>query len=611
MAVEPRSSRFLTGLGRLATRIDLYNFGRWLVLALLIGIVAGLGAAALTWGVEGVSDLLLNRAAGFEAPGHGVTDGGGWHLPERPWLLLLVLPGAGLLVGWIVTRFAPEAEGHGTDAVINAYHQKGAILRPRIIPVKLLASALTIGSGGSAGREGPVAHISAGFASYLSQLLRLPTLDRRILVICGMAAGIGGMFRAPLGAALFAIEVLYSENDYESEALIPAIMSSIVAYVVNASLTGWHPIFETHIEQFTAPRELLAYMVLGIVLAVVGFIYIKVFYGMRELVFAKLPVPRMIKPAIGGLLVALLALVVPQVMSGGYGWLQLTIDGALPLKILLLLLPAKILATSFTISSGGSGGVFAPSLVIGGVTGAVFAAAAERIAPGFAPATAACVLVGMGGFFAGVAKVPIASLIMVAEMSGSYNLLVPLMLVCSVVFLLMRGVSIYEAQVPTRIDSPAHIGELQMDVLEKLTVREVVDQEQEVITFSPGTSFERILEEVAPSEQHAFPVVDAEGLVIGLFSMTDVRRMMASPDVWSLLVASDLSVAASTMAYLELDNDLHTAVRVFTAFRHENLPVLSGPPPSVAMGMLSYQRVLEVYDEEVHRLRSENEHVDS
>jgi CIC family chloride channel protein len=279
--------------------------------------------------------------------------------------------------------------------------------------------------------------------------------------------------------------------------------------------------------------------------------------------------------------------------------------------MLLLLLPAKILATSFTISSGGSGGVFAPSLVIGGVTGAVFAAAAERFAPGFAPATAACVLVGMGGFFAGVAKVPIASLIMVAEMSGSYNLLVPLMLVSSVVFLLMRGVSIYEAQVPTRIDSPAHIGELQMDVLERLTVREVMDTEQELITVSPGTPFDRIIEIIAETEQHAFPVVDDEGLVIGLFSMTDVRRMMASPDVWSVLVASDFSVAAATMAYLELDDDLHTAVRRFTAFRHENLPVLSAPPPSRVEGMLSYQRVLEVYDEEIQRLQAEHEQVDS
>ena len=481
------------------------------------------------------------------------------------------------------------------------------MLRPRIIPVKLIASALTIGSGGSAGREGPVAHISAGFASYMSQMLRLPTLDRRILVISGIAAGVGGMFRAPLGAALFAIEVLYSENDYESEALIPAVMSSIVAYVVNASLTGWSPIFRTEVEQFTSPRELLAYLVLGFVLAVVGVVYVKVFYGMRDAVFAGLPVPDMVKPAIGGFFVALLALVVPQVMGGGYGWIQLTLDGALPLKVLLLLLPAKILATAFTISSGGSGGVFAPSLVIGGVTGAVFAASAERIAPGFAPATAACVLVGMGGFFAGVAKVPIASLIMVAEMSGSYSLLVPLMLVCSVTFLLMRGVSIYEAQVATRIDSPAHIGELQMDVLERLTVRQVMDADADLITVSPGTTFDRIIEIVAEPDQHAFRVVDAGGTVVGLFSMTDVRRVMASPEVWSVLVASDLSVGASSMAFLELEDDLHTAVRRFTAFRHENLPVLSAPPPSTVEGMLSYQRVLEVYDEEIHRLQAEHE----
>jgi len=609
--VEPQGSRFIPGLNRLANRLGLYHFGRWLILALIIGVVAGLGAALLTWGVDGVASLLHHRVVGFEAPGHGEHGSGTWHPPERPWLLLLVLPAAGLLVGFIVTTFAPEAEGHGTDAVISAYHRGGALLRPRIIPLKLVASALTIGSGGSAGREGPVAHISAGFASYLSQLLKLPTLDRRILVICGMAAGVGGMFRAPLGAALFAIEVLYSENDYESEALIPAIMSSIVAYVVNASLTGWHPIFRTQVEQFTTPRELVAYLILGVILAVIGVIYVKVFYGMRDAVFAKLPVPAMVKPAIGGLLVALMALAVPQVMSGGYGWIQLTLDGALPLKVLLLLLPAKILATSFTISSGGSGGVFAPSLVIGGVIGAIFAAAAQRIAPGFAPATAACVLVGMGGFFAGVAKVPIASLIMVAEMSGSYNLLVPLMLVCSVSFLLMRGVSIYEAQVPTRIDSPAHIGELQIDVLEKMTVREVMDHDAELITMAPGTPFDTILAVVAETEQHAFPLVDDEGVVVGLFSATDVRRMMASPDVWSLLVASDLAVAASSMAYLELDDDLHTAVRRFTAFRHENLPVLEAPPPSRAVGMLSYQRVLEIYDEEIQRRQEEREAVEA
>ncbi len=594
---------WLDSIAGFATRMDLYNFGRWLILATIIGIVAGLGGALLTWGVDGVQSVLQHRIVDFRAPGHG-SHVGGWHLPGKPWMLLLVLPLAGLLVGWIVQTFAPEAEGHGTDSVIDAYHRKGAVLRRRVAPVKLLASAITIGSGGSAGREGPVAQVGAGFASYLSELIRLPVYDRRILVISGMAAGIGGMFRAPLGAALFAVEVLYSENEYESEALIPAIISSIVAYVVNAMLTGWEPIFAADVVRFVRPQELFAYLVLAVVVAAVGWVYVKTFYGMRDHVFRPMPVPDMVKPAIGGLMVALIALWIPQVMSGGYGWLQLTMDGQLPLLLLLLMIPAKIVATSCTITSGGSGGVFAPSLVIGGVTGAVFALVAERVAPGIAPPAAACVLVGMGGFFSGVAKVPIASLIMVTEMAGSYTLLVPMMLVTCVAFLLTRGVSIYEAQVPRRVDSPAHIGDFQVDVLERLTVREVMDPEREVRTVSPGTPFNRVLEIVASAEQHAFPVVDEDGTVVGLFSVTDVRRVMATPEVWSLLVASDLAVSASTMAYLELEDDLHTAVRRFTAFKHEALPVLTGPPPSRVVGILEHHRVLEAYDDEVRRLQT-------
>jgi len=601
VAIFPKE--WLENLTKFATRIDLYNFGRWLILASLIGVVAGLGGALLTWGVDGVQSVLHHRAADFRAPGHG-SHLGSWHLPQRPWMLLLILPAAGLLVGWIVQTFAPEAEGHGTDAVINSYHRKRALLRRRVAPIKLLASAITIGSGGSAGREGPVAQVGAGFASYLSELIRLPVYDRRILVISGMAAGIGGMFRAPLGAALFAVEVLYSDNEYESEALIPAIIASITAFVVNSMLTGWEPIFASNIARFVRPQELVAYLILGIIIAIIGRMYISVFYGVRDRIFRPMPVPAAVKPAIGGFVVALIALGLPQVMGGGYGWLQLTMDEGMPLLILLLLIPAKIVATSFTISSGGSGGVFAPSLVIGGVTGAVFAALVARVAPALAPPAAACVLVGMGGFFSGVAKLPIASLIMVAEMSGSYNLLVPMMLVTSVAFLLTRGASIYEAQVPRRVDSPAHIGDFQVDILERLAVRDVIDTDRSVTVVAPGTPFNRILEIVAVSDQHAFPIVGADDEVQGVFSVTDVRRVMASPDVWSVLVASDLSVAATSMAYLQLDDDLHTAVRRFTAFKHENLPVLTGPPPSEVVGILEHHRVLEAYDEEVHRLQT-------
>jgi len=593
-------------IARFSSRVDLYNFGRWLVLALMVGVVAGLGGALLTWGIDWLGSVLLGDAVGFRIPGHGKAATVVWSMPERPWLLLVVLPLSGLLVGWIVSTFAPEAEGHGTDAVINAYHRGRAVLRKRVVPVKLISSMITIGSGGSAGREGPVAQVGAGFGSYLADVLRLGYHDRRVLVISGMAAGIGGMFRAPLGAALFAVEVLYSDPDFESEALIPAIISSIVSYVVVASLTGWNAIFHTADIRFARPHELLAYLVLGMVVAIVGVIYVKVFYGMRDGVFARIPIPGWTKPAVGGGLLAILAIAVPQVLGGGYGWLQLTLDEQLPLKVLVLLLPAKILATSFTISSGGSGGVFAPSLVIGGVTGAVFADLAHRVAPQLAPPTAACVLVGMGGFFAGVAKVPIASLIMVAEMSGSYGLLVPMMLVSSVAYLLMRGVSIYEAQVPGRIDSPAHIGEFQIDILERLTVREVMEPDQRVVSVLPGASFDTVLEIVADADQEAYPVIDANGMIEGMFSINDVRRVMATPEVWPLLVASDLGVTAHGMAFLEPDDDLHTAVQRFTAFKREILPVVDGQPPAPVIGILTHHQVMEAYDREIRRLREEH-----
>ncbi len=588
-------------------RMQFYDFGRWLLLATLIGVVAGLGAAFLTWGVEGLSHILHVRLAGALLPGHGAHSSSDWHSPTRPWILLIILPVAGLIVGWLVQTFAPEAEGHGTDAVVHAVHRERSLIRKRVPAVKLLASILTIGSGGSAGREGPVAQVGAGFGSYLARLLNLSPKDRRLMVIAGVAAGIGGMFRAPLGGALFAIEVLYSENEYESEALIPAIIASIVAYVVNASFTGWGHIFKAPEVNFTHPLELGGYLALGIVLSLVAIVYVKVFYGMRDLVFRPMPIPEWIKPGIGGLLLAILAMAVPQVMGGGYGWLQLTMDHNLPFKLLLWLLPAKILATAFTISSGGSGGVFAPSLIIGGISGAVFAELFSRVAPAMTPPHAACVLVGMGAFFAGAAKVPIASLIMVAEMSGSYNLLVPLMFASSVSFLLTRGVSIYEEQVPGRIDSPAHLGEFQVDVLEQLRVSDVVDPSAQVVSVVPGTPFLEVLELASERGQDVFPVVDEQGRMVSMFSMDDVRRVVATPEVWSVLVADDLGNGGRGVMYLDPDDDLHTALRRFMAAQVNVLPVLEGPPPARLLGLLSHHQVMDAYDRALHQFQMEAE----
>jgi chloride channel protein, CIC family len=600
-AIAPELTRWFRAFRAFASRLELYNFGRWLVLASLTGVIAGCGAALLTWGVHVVASLSLVKAVGFLAPHSGYPGATVWHAPQRPWVFLLVLPAAGLVVGWLIYRFAPEAEGHGTDAVIHAFHREHSMIRRRTAPIKLLASALTIGSGGSAGREGPVAQVGAGFASFLSRLLGLSPRDRRTLVVAGVAGGIGGMFRAPLGGAIFAIEVLYSDNEFESEALVPAVISSIVSYVVNNVLTGWESIFSVPPIAFTRPRELFPYLLLGVLVALVGRFYVWVFYGLRDNFFARLPVPRWTRPAVGALLVGVTALVLPEVCGSGYGWFQLTLDGQLPAKLLLVLIPAKIVATSFTISSGGSGGVFAPSLIIGGMTGAVFANGCAHVLPSLTPSPAACVLVGAGAFFSGAAKVPVASLILVAEMSSSYRLLVPMMLAGAVSFLLTRGISIYSEQVRGRVDSPAHAGEFEMDVLKRLRVDSVA-QHGELRTVRPATPFAEIVDLVASCEQEFFPVINEDDELVGTFTVADVRAVMATPEIWPALVAGDLGVGPSGIVYLRPEDDLHTAVRTFNASGLPVLPILAGPPPATLMALVSYQEVLRAYDKAVRPL---------
>jgi CIC family chloride channel protein len=364
----------------------------------------------------------------------------------------------------LVYTFAPEAEGHGTDAAVEAFHFKGGRVRPIVPLIKTFASAITIGSGGAAGREGPAAQISVGVGSMLADLLRLSDEERRILILAGMAAGLAAIFRSPLGMAIFAVEILYSGMAFETEALIYTVIASVIAYAVNGLFVGWSPIFlfpETI--HFTKPIELVGYAGLGIVAGVVGAIEAPIFYGIRDL-FRSLRVPNHVKPAIGGLLMGLLAVLVPETISTGYGWVQKAMTGNYIGWSLIFFALAKILAMSLTISSGGSGGVFGPNVYIGGMVGAWVAFVANHLFPGATVNPAAFAVVGMAAVFAGTARVPIASLIMVSEMTGGYGLIVPSMLTTAIAFVVERTLStsfryprLYEAQVEQRSDSPTHL----------------------------------------------------------------------------------------------------------------------------------------------------------
>src|SRR5215471_892557 len=293
--------------------------------------------------------------------------------------------------------------------------------------------------------------------------MRLPDEDRRTLVLAGIAAGLAAIFRSPLGMAIFAVEILYSGMAFETEALIYTVIASVIAYAVNGLFVGWSPIFYfPQTVHFTDPIALVGYAILGVVAGVVGAIEPPIFYGIRDL-FRSLKVPNHIKPAIGGLLMGLLAVAVPETISTGYGWVQKAMTGGYIGWSLIFLALAKILAMSLTISSGGSGGVFGPNVYIGGMMGAWVAFVMDQFIPGADFSPAAFAVVGMAAVFAGTARVPIATLIMVAEMTGGYGLIVPSMLATSLAFVVQRAVSekfrysrLYEAQVELRSDSPTH-----------------------------------------------------------------------------------------------------------------------------------------------------------
>jgi CIC family chloride channel protein len=447
---------------------------RWVVLGTAIGVVAGVGAIVFMAGIELATRLLLGWGAGYVPPapaGEGATV----VTPVlRPWLLPVLAALGGLLSGLLVYGLAPEAAGHGTDAAVESFHHRGGRVRRRVPALKLIASAITIGSGGSGGREGPTAQISSGFGSALADWLHLSAADRRIALATGMGAGIGAIFRAPLGGAMMAAEVMY-RHDLEVEALIPSLIASIVGYSIFGWWTGWSPVFGSQPDlAFTDPRQLPAYAALGLLCGAVGILYARAFYGTERL-FRRLPLPRPLRPALGGLLVGLIGLVLPQALHTGYGWEQLGMQRDVVLGaslVLVLVLPlAKIVTTALSIGSGGSGGIFGPGMVIGGLLGTAFWRLTEGWVPGVPASPAPFVVVGMMALFGSIAHAPLAVMLMVAEMTGNLSLLAPAMIALGIATVVVGDQTIYAAQLGTRADSPAHRYRFGFPLLGTLPVR--------------------------------------------------------------------------------------------------------------------------------------------
>lgn len=500
---------------------------KWLLISVAIGLVAGVGALAFFEAIRLSTQFLLGGLVGYLPPdplGEGTMGVMALWAAPRAWLLPVVTAVGGLLSGVIVFTLAPEAEGHGTDAAIAAFHQ-GKAIRARIPLVKLVASAITIGSGGSGGREGPAAQISAGFGSLLGNLLHLDIQDRRIAIATGIGAGIGAIFRAPLGGAVLAAEILY-KHDLEVEAIIPALIASIVGYSVFGAWMGWTPIFVTSGNlAFTSPLQLLYYVALGLLCGLIGMLYARGFYGLTH-VFHHVPLPRWLKPAIGGLLVGLIGLVLPQALGMGYGWVQVSMGPgllSLPLWVILLLPFAKILTTGLSIGSGGSGGIFGPGMVIGAMVGATVWRLCYHMLPGVPDSPGPFVIVGMMALFGGIAHAPLAVMLMVAEMTGNLSMLAPAMIAVGISSIVVGNHTIYTSQVGSRADSPAHRLELSFPLLSTLSVHQAMTPLQ--VHISPGDSVAEAERMLAERSLSGAPVLDARGNLQGVLTLADIKRV--------------------------------------------------------------------------------------
>jgi len=434
------------------------NLDRWVVLGVIIGLAAGLGAVALFVSLDWATHALLETLGGYRPPtpvgeGHVLAAG-----TTHSWRIPAVTALGGLVCGLVVWLFAKEAAGDGTNAAIDAVHRDPAGIRGRVSLVKLVASAIMIGSGGSGGPEGPTTQISAGFASFLARRLRLPATDARIAVTAAIGAGIGAIFRAPLGGAVFGAEVAYRE-DAEVEALVPSFVAAVVAFAVFGAFEGYDPIFGVlrGYRFVHDPVQFVYFAAIGIACGLAGRLYAWTLEAVRRLSL-HVSFSRLLTPALGGLATGLVGIALPGAIGTGYGWAQTVMSpGLLGLSgwVVLALPFAKILTTSLSIGSGGSGGIFGPGIVVGGFTGAAVWWLLHGVAPGLPTQPAPFVIVAMIACLGAIAHTPLAVLLMVVEMTGTLTVLPPAMLAVGIASLIVGEATLYTSQQATRSENAA------------------------------------------------------------------------------------------------------------------------------------------------------------
>ncbi len=573
---------------RLLARAQFTEHTVMVLCGLVIGVLGGLGAVGFRFLIR-----FFQRV--FFGPGLNLLEIAG----ALPWYHKLLVPAlGGALVGPIIYYFAREAKGHGVPEVMEAVVIRGGVIRPRVVGVKALASALTIACGGSVGREGPIVQIGSAMGSTLGQMLKVSGERMRTLVGCGAAAGIAATFNAPIAGALFSMEIIL--GNFGLASFSPIVISSVIATVISRHFLGDFPAFQVPPYQFVHPFELLPYFLLGVAAGLVARLFIYLLYRCADL-FDASPLPEVARPALGGLLIGAIALAFPHIYGIGYETITLSLREQAPFLLLLTLVFIKLLATSLTIGSGQSGGIFAPSLFIGAMTGGAVGTLVHRLFPSITATSGAYALVGMGAVVAATTHAPITAIIIVFEMTGSYTIILPLMTACIIATIVTTSLSresIYTMKLARR--GLSIVAGREVSVMKALRVSEVMTDRMR--TFHQGTPLPTLVTEALNSPFSYFPVVDGKGKMTGIFSLQDLRVSLMEDltTLGPLIVAEDIATTDGLITVTPED-DLDMVFQKFGQKNIEEIPVVSPEDSTRLMGMVRRKDVIEAYNKEIIR----------
>jgi CIC family chloride channel protein len=519
----------------------------------------------------------------------------GWKL----WIPIIPALG-GALVGPIVYKYAQETRGHGVPEVMSAVALRGGIIRPRVAVAKAVASAISLGSGGSAGREGPIVQIGSAIGSTIGQVFKMSAARVRILVGCGAAAGISAIFNAPIAGVMFSLEVIL--GDFAVKTFSPVVISAVVASIITHTFVGNYPAFEVPAYHLVSAWEVPLYIILGLVCGTVAYIFTWSLYKTEDF-FDGLKIRGWVKPIIGGLLLGCVGFFFPQVFSGGYDAIQAAVEGKMVLWLLAALILAKMLATNLTLGSGASGGIFAPSLFMGAVAGGAFGEIVHTLFPQATATSGAYALVGMAAVVAGTTHAPMTAFLIIFEMTRDYRIILPLMLACVFGTLVARKFnpnSIYTWKLIRQ--GIRLIRGRDVNVLARHKVSEVMRAEYESIPMY--LTLHEIFHRMETGSQTDFPVVDGDSRLVGTLSFQDIRRLLTSQEADLLIIASD--IAHSDPPVVHPDDSLEIALEKFGLRDVGFVPVVERGPNGRLIGILRRRDLTAYYNRRlVENLTSE------